>query len=223
MRKIMNVLCLFLILSFFCLCSEAKAESSRWYFGVNAGVSEVEVVGHDRSDLVAKALQKKGLTVSASSGAQNDDDHVYSLLAGYRFHRYGAIEAQVLDMGEVDGTFNATVGVDTLSGKIDSEYRAASLSLLGYLPLFSRVDLIGRAGVHYWEHEFELKTRASSNPGYVGQSSTVDDDGIDLVYGVGVQVMILKKLSARLEWTRFQGIEDEDGIDSKSISVLYTF
>ena len=220
MKRTANLL-LLLAIPVFCLCEEPKPEQefNRWYFGVSAGTSEVEVKGHDRSKLVTTALQKKGVPVTTASGAQTDDDNAYSLLAGFRFHRWGAIEAQFIDLGEVDGNFQSTAGLDTLNGTIESSYRAASLSLVGHIPIWKRLELITRGGIHYWEHEFELKTTTSSNP----VSSTIEDDGIDLVYGLGAEVTLLENLLVRAEWIRFQGIEDEDGIDTKSISLLFSF
>ncbi len=222
MTRIVNLLFLLLIPGV-CLSAEPDEERSRWYFGASAGISEVEVVGHDRSALVSKALQKKGIQVTSSSGSQVDDDAVYALLAGFRFHRFGSAELQFIDLGEVSGRFSSIAGADSLTGTIDSSYRAASLSLVGALPVYTRLDLIARAGILYWEHEFNLEITASSNSAYIGQSSTLDDDGVDVVYGIGAQVTILENLQARLEWTRYHGVENEDGIDAKSLSLLFNF
>ena len=200
------------------------AESlSGWYLGLEIGKTEVEVVGHDRSELVLRTLRGDGIPAVSAGGSQEDGDVSYSVFVGYRFCVYGAIEAAYINLGEVGGRFDAMTPTDTLSGSIESRYRAAVLSALLNIPLPWGFELFGRGGVHYWDHDFTLKIDTSSDPALIGTRSGYDEDGIDLVYGAGVRFQIIKYLAVSAEWRRFDGIEDEEGIDLQSLSMMGSF
>ena len=204
--------------------AEAATDSpSGWYLGVGMGKTEVEVVGHDRSELVLSTLRGDGIPAVSAGGSQDDGDISYSVFAGYRFCVYGAIEAAYINLGEVDGRFDAITPSAALSGSIESRYSAAVLTVLLNIPLPWGFELFGRGGIHYWEHDFTLKIDASSDPALIGARSRYDEDGINLVYGAGVGFQIIQHLAVRAEWRRFDGIEDEEGIDVQSLSLLGCF
>lgn len=58
---------------------------------------------------------------------------------------------------------------------------------------------------------------------------TEKSDGTDLLHGFGLEcgpftdLAVLANSLLRLEWDRFYGIEDEDGIDSTSLVWQYNF
>ena len=215
------------LLGLFILGAQVAAAStdspSGWYLGAGIGKTEVEVVGHDRSELVLSTLRGDGIPAVSAGGSQEDGDIGYSVFAGYRFCVYGAIEATYINLGEVGGRFDAMTPTDRLSGSIESRYRAAALALLLNIPLPWGFELFGRGGIHYWGHAFTLKIDTSSDPTLIGAKSRYDEDGTDLMYGAGVRVQIIKHLAVRAEWTRFDGIEDEEGIDLQSLSLLGSF
>ncbi|MEA1927703.1 MAG: outer membrane beta-barrel protein, partial [Candidatus Auribacterota bacterium] len=173
---------------------------SGWYLGVEIGKTEVEVVGHDRSELVLNTLRRDGISAVSAGGLQDDGDISYSVFAGYRFCVYGAVEAAYINLGEVGGQFDAMTPTDTLSGSIESSYRAAVLSLLLNIPLPWGFELFGRGGIHYWVHDFTLKINTSSDPALIGTKSGYDEDGIGLVYGTGLRFHIIKYLAVSAEW-----------------------
>lgn len=210
---------LFYVLYFFTvLQSNVWADSeanSRWYIGTGFGQGEVEVVGHDRKGLVNETLTGAGYSVNNASGSEHDGTDTWKLFSGYQFNQYWAAEFSFQELGNTDGSFTVNVdGGDTLQGGLSSDYRASTLSLLGFWPLADDIRLLGRVGVHYWQHEFKMR-------GAVDISDT--DSGIDYAYGFGLDYQIFQPVRLRVEWERLNGIEDEEGIDIKSLSLIYSF
>lgn len=203
-------------------------ENSRWYIGAGAGITEAEVIGHDRSGIIRKNLENSGIAVGSATGSENDDSHSLSLRAGYRFNDYFHLEGGYQDLGDTDGHFRATVfnpGATTITGTLESEYWAVSLAALGRYPVLSWLGIYGKMGIHHWDHEFKIRSRGSA----VSVNITGDRDGNDLLYGFGCEfgsftdVSFLRNVTLRLEWERFYGIEDEDGIDTQTLLLQYSF
>ena len=75
------------LLGLFILGAQGAAAStdspSGWYLGVGIGKTEVEVVGHDRSELVLGTLRKDGIPAISAGGSQDDGDISYSVFTGY--------------------------------------------------------------------------------------------------------------------------------------------
>ena len=82
--------------SFIVVCSlfftlSLQAESG-WYFGGGIGSGEAEVVGHNRSTMVADFFAKEGIGVTNASGGQPDDTDSFHFMLGYQFNDYFALE-----------------------------------------------------------------------------------------------------------------------------------
>jgi hypothetical protein len=206
----------------------ACGTNSGWFVGSGFGSAEVEVIGHDRSSQVAKNLSKLGLNVQSAMGSEDDNATLLTLRGGYRFCPYVAVEAAWHDLGETEGSFTATVlnpGAVPISGTLDSDYWAVSISALGRYPFFPWLGVYAKAGLHYWDHEMDIVGQG------VGVSVDMTDksDGTDILYGFGVEcgpvtdIAVLRNSSLRVEWERFYGIEDEDGIDSTTLLLQYNF
>ena len=59
-----------------------------WWLGLGAGIGEVEVVGHDRSQLVNQLLAEAGYSVGEVVAGEDDGTDTLSLSGGYQFSRY---------------------------------------------------------------------------------------------------------------------------------------
>jgi len=118
---------------------------------------------------------------------------------GYNFHENLAIEAGYRRMGEFDlyayGLYS------------EVEFKAASLSLVGTLPLGGGFSLLGRVG--YNRLEAEAKVR-----GY--GSGKAHDSGT--VAGIGVAYAISPKISTRVELQR-----PGSDVTNLSVGVSYQF
>jgi hypothetical protein len=203
-------------------------KDSGWFIGAGFGSAEVEVIGHDRSAQVAGNLHKLGFNVQTATGSEDDNGTSMTLRGGYQFCPYLAVEGAWHDLGETEGVFSATVLNPVplpVSGTLESEYWAVSLAALGRYPFFPWLGIYAKIGLHYWDHEMAMVGQ--------GVGVTVDitekSDGTDLLYGFGVEcgpftdLAVLRNSLLRLEWERFYGIEDEDGIDSTSLVLQYSF
>lgn len=203
-------------------------EKSNWYLGAGAGITEAEVFGHDRSKIIMKNLVNSGLTVSTAAGSENDDSHSFSLRAGYRFNDYFLVEGAYQDLGDTDGYFNAIIlnpDPTTITGTLESEYWTISLAALCRYPVLSWLGIYGKLGLHHWDHELKIKSRVSGG----SINITDDSDGNDLLYGFGCEFgpftdnSFFGNVKLRLEWERFYGIEDKDGIDAQTLLLEYSF
>ena len=203
-------------------------KNSGWFVGAGFGSAEVEVVGHDRSKQVANNLSKLGLTVVTAAGGEHDNATSKTLRGGYRFCRYLAVEGAYQDLGKTSGSFSAIVlnpMPTAVSGRLDSEYWTVSLAVIGRYPLFPWLGVYSKIGVHHWDHEMHINGQGSG----ISIDRVDKHDGNDILYGFGIdlnpfyKVSVLKKTSVRLEWERFHGIENEDGIDTSTLTVHYHF
>ena len=192
-----------------------------WYFGFGLGSGEVEVVGHDRSPQVIKFFAKEGIGIINGSGGQPDDTDTFHLTAGYQFNDYLSLEGSWYDLGETNGAFSAQLVSDasTIRGDIDSEYDATALTIVGQYPVYKRVHIMVQIGLHHWRHEFAI----SGSNGTASINASDSQAGIDLLYGIGVKVELGASFFLLANWNRFDGIESADGIDIKSISLIYKF
>jgi len=221
----MPLVCAIALLS--CSSIDVNAESiatfsPSWYLGVGAGKGEVEVAGHDRQERVDNILLKQGFDHTNSLGSEDDGTDTLHLNFGYRFDSHWAVELSWVDLGDTEGSFHSVISapVPTLiMGEIESEYRSVSISGLGFYPISWGVSLFGRLGVHYWEHDHGFK----SNDSQLGFHDTVNTSGNDIVWGGGLSYRPSHQVEFRIEWQRFAGIEDEEGIDNKSLSMIYHF
>lgn len=193
-----------------------------WWLGVGAGIGEVEVVGHDRSTLVAEVLADAGVELLSATAGEDDATRTLSLAVGYRFTPYLGASIEWQDLGSTEGSFVVQPSADPamqLQGEIRSDYTAWSLAGTGYWPLLSWLSLQGRLGMHYWHHEFELR----GSPADTGATRRSSDAGIGALLGAGIGFTPLPWLGFDFYWQRFHGIEDEAGIDVKSLSVVFRF
>jgi opacity protein-like surface antigen len=200
------------------LVLSAGANASPWYLGAGGGEGEAEVIGHDRSQLVAESLAGNGQASLSAAGSEVDDTDSWKIYVGYRLNDWLAIEGSYQDLGETDGTFAATLdspGNPITSGKLSSEYEAVALAAVAHWQAVEWLALQAKIGGHYWQHEYRLQgTNTHIND---------DDNGTGLLYGFGIRLGHWQHMALRLEWERFDNVEQEDGIDVKSLSLEWQF
>ena len=119
------------------------------------------------------------------------DDTAFRIGGGYRLNENFAIEGYYIDNGEAE---------DTVFGfaEISVESTAFQVQGVGFLPVSPTVELYGKAGIGIWDSEFTWEG--------VGDE---DDDGIDLVFGLGASFKLSKDIDLRAEY-EFADFEDAD-------------
>jgi OOP family OmpA-OmpF porin len=120
-----------------------------------------------------------------------DDDIGFKIFGGYAFNQNFAAEIEYLDGG--------TAKDDGI--KAEASYFAASV--VGSIPLGNAFSLFARLGFAAWDLD--------TNVG--------DDDGEDLLYGIGAAFNVTEQLQVRLEWEAI----DVDGGDADTIGVNALF
>lgn len=110
--------------------------------------------------------------VEADEHQLSDDDNAYKAFVGYRLNPYLALEGAWVDLGNFDGKYG--------------DFEGHSLQATAHLgfPIGQRVRLFASAGVHAWDADKDI----------AGDSSD-----LDLTYGLGVEVDVLRNVGVRLE------------------------
>jgi hypothetical protein len=218
----MRLLILLIVLPSF--ASAEAADLRPWSISAGVGIGEVEVKGHDRSELVSTALTAAGYELSSVLAGEDDATTTWDVGLGYRLSRLWHLNLRYQDLGVTDGGFIAESDDSAggqLLGSIESEYRALSLAAGLNWPLSSWFSLQGQLGVHHWQHQFELRGWQQDTGIAVVQQLKDSGNGLLLAAGMGFQA--LPWLGFDLGWQRLHGIESEAGIDVKSIRAVFSF
>ncbi len=171
---------------------------AQWYVGASAGESRASYRGSSQSD------QFLDLGFDDASTSIDDKDTMYRLHAGYRLHRYFAVEAAYVDLGKF--AIRSTV---VPAGFLDTSVktRGADLSAVGLLPLGERFTIFGRVGA------FAGRTKASYSSG--GSVQLVDGvhgqskSTTSVVYGLGATYDFTPNLGLRAEWARYDKLGND--------------
>ena len=165
---------------------------------------------------VSLDVEGAGLSVIEAAGAEHDNTHTWQVFAGYRFKSWLAAEVACSNLGKTDGDFTAILdGPETVSGELESSYQALAGSALFSWPVAPWIAPFARLGGHYWQHDMALSGD--------GISANETDSGLNLLYGVGVDLFVASFLGIRVDWLRYQGIENEPGIDVREIGLFVRF
>jgi len=105
---------------------------------------------------------------------------------------------------QINRHFAAEGAYSWLSDKNGAEITAFELVAVGSFPLASQLSVLGRLGF----------TNA-----YI-ESPTVDQEKVELTYGIGLQYDMTPKLGIRGQWQRY---DTDEEIDLFSIGVLWRF
>ncbi|MFK5947365.1 MAG: outer membrane beta-barrel protein [Methylococcales bacterium] len=131
---------------------------------------------------------------SADDDVLSESDTGFKYYAGLTLNKNLGFELSYVDLGQyLDGTL---------------EQYGIAFQVVGYLPVSTNFNLIGKAGIFSW---------------------TVDDDtfyayndGNDLTYGLGVQYDFDNRISIRGEWEQFSDVAGGD-VSLVSAGLLYAF
>jgi OOP family OmpA-OmpF porin len=135
----------------------------------------------------------------------DEKDTAWKVLGGYQFNRNLAVELGYANLGEVSASGAGTT--------VTAEATAWDLVAVGSLPLMDQLSVYGKIGL------FRADVELSSNvPGVSG-----DDSESGLTFGVGLRFDVMRNLGLRLEWQRYQEIDDDTDVDVLSLGVIWRF
>jgi OOP family OmpA-OmpF porin len=156
----------------------------------------------------------------------DDTDVGWKVFAGYQFNRFFAVEGGYVDLGKasasVSGLLDPFFGCGTISGSVEVDAWGAVASAVGTIPIGQRFGIFGKVGAAYTDAKLSASLTTSGCGPISGSES---DDGVDLTFGVGAKFDILRNLSIRAEWERFNDVggDLEADVDLISAGVAYKF
>lgn len=180
----------------------AFAADLNGYVGASGGQTKAKDAD-SASELDAQNA-RDGYTTRSSV---DDTDTGWKLFAGYKFNRNFAVEGSYADLGEASA--NSVVSASPYgTGTVSQQFEAKTLAVaaVGILPLANYFNVFGKAGFHYWDAEWSV---TSTLTGLSGKASE-DDNGTDLMYGVGAGFNVTNNLALRAEWEIYTNIGDEN-------------
>lgn len=130
-------------------------------------------------------------------------DNATKIVAGWRFNRFIAAQAEYTDFGD------STRTVGPLAFTADT--RGLTPSVVGTLPV-GPIELFGKAGVIFYD--FEVDTP--------GDGRVIDASGEDLVLGVGIGATIFDRLNLSAEYETID-IDELDGADAVWLNAAWRF
>jgi OOP family OmpA-OmpF porin len=156
---------------------------------------------HAQNDLYAGASIGQA-TLDACEGVSNcdDEDTSWKIFGGWELNRNIAVEAAWVDLGEISGS----IGSSAVSAEADGWTLAGKATL----PLNEQFGVFGKLGMIMWDVEGG------------GAASGLDDDGTDLVYGLGAQYMFTEQFGIVGEWEWY---DVDNDVDMFSIGALFKF
>jgi len=156
-----------------------------------------------------------GLIDPGATARFDGKDGAFKLFGGYQFNQNFALEAAIVDLGDVrySGSFTdpALGTLPVSNGRVQNS--GLNLSAVGVLPLGSNFVVFGKAGVFLWYSE------ARDNTG--GFAFYSEDDGVDLSLGLGASLALGQRVSLRLEWERFD--MSNVAVDLVTLGVAFRF
>jgi hypothetical protein len=133
-----------------------------------------------------------------------DNQDAERFFAGWRFNRFAAVQVDYTDFGRS----NSTVGPNAIG--IEAESDGVTPAFVGTLPI-GPIELYAKAGMMFYNVTIDD-----------ANGDSIDDDGNDPVYGVGIGYTFAKRLNLRAEYERVD-IEELEDANAVWISASWRF
>lgn len=167
--------------------------------------------------------------LSNSSEPAFEDDKALRLGVGFELNKTLAVEVNYVDLGAyalkdgaaLDG-LAATIEQDVQetfpearvdSVALDAITTGLELSLTGEYPLGGGFNVYGRAGLFHWNKTLEVDVVVVEGDSRgrlrMGESG---DNGIDIVYGLGIAYRATQALSLNIEWSNYTAADADNQI-----------
>ncbi|MBL3528401.1 MAG: outer membrane beta-barrel protein [gamma proteobacterium endosymbiont of Lamellibrachia anaximandri] len=193
----------------------AEAADGPWYMGVSVGASKSAA---DAAELDASLAALGYSTISTL----DNTDIGWKLFGGYQWNPNLAVEAALVDLGQVTSRISGNFGddLDVFVADVARVHpysaRGISASIIGELPVAQRFRLFGKVGLFFWDADIDARFEVGGQP-----ISFDSKQGVDPVFGAGMKFHINKKTAVRVEWERYE--IDRDSVQLFSAGVEYRF
>lgn len=193
--------------------TDAFAEPSGWYGGINLGQSRAKI---DDVRIISGLL---GGGFASASITNDERDTGYKFFGGYQINRNFALEGGFFDLGKF-GFTATTVPLGSLTGTI--KVKGVNLDLVGMLPISEKFSAFGRIGL----------ARAETKDTFTGSglvrvlnaNPRARDSNAKM--GLGLQYAFTDSLGMRAEVERYRindAVGNRGDIDLVSLGLLYRF
>lgn len=152
------------------------------------------IAADDGGFYVGAGVGSFGLDIGDFDG----NDTGFKVLGGYGFNQYFGVELEYIDGGTIE------------EGGAELDVSGFVASLMGSYPVTEQFDVFAKAGMLFWDVDFDL----------FGDSGS--DSGEDFAWGVGAGYDFTDTFGGRVEYQSFTIEDDIDG-DMISASVVWKF
>ncbi len=196
---------LILLAGTLCLGSApAMAANAGLYFDVELGLSTFHDINKNDFDA---ALTSQGASIQDSSF--DDQGSPWSAAVGYRVSRYFAADLSYIDLGAAKYRANVTSGGIPLLYKASLSAGGPAVAAMGILPLGTRFELRGRAGILFTQGV--IKEYATDSLSSLSTAS--DAKSHDLFIGIGAAFKVTDTFAVHVGAQRFNKVGDKNTME----------
>ena len=180
----------------------------------------------------------------------DDEDLGWKVYGGYHFNKYFGIEIGYTDLGKIkaDHNLRVAIGSPALAFTSDVNRRTAAnvsgfqfAGLVRY-PLTKEIEVFGKLGGYVRNVDFTTNATSQASLTFTSPpvipvtvptlqpfSSSREDEGISLMFGVGGEYKFNERIAIRAEWERYNNIfnnilgDQKNKVDLFSIGIKYKF
>jgi OmpA-OmpF porin, OOP family len=156
-----------------------------------------------------------------SEGSDLDDDTTFSIKTGYKIGENFAVELAYNDFGEASESEIETGDGWSEVYKGSAENTSLSIAAVGIFPLNDNFNLHIKFGMERWDTDASVKeiyTDSDPQDSYT-MSNSIDLDGNDVFYGVGVTYSFSKSIDLNLEYETHSWEDDDVELDNDNLSL----
>lgn len=190
----------------------APAADAGFYLGAGIGQANSNLTGD-----IHRVLINEGFVVDGISLSKNDTG--WKLFAGYAMNPYLAAELSYIDLGQTDA--DIAIG-GRIPGRIHTrmEMNGITLDFKVSYPFDDQFSAFAKLGGLLWNAKATAGANLSSGSG----TSSQEDHGADLSYGLGLCYAFTDHVSLRGDWDRYRLGGDADAeVDLWLVSAQYQF
>lgn len=178
-----------------CATPALALDAGRWYGGAAAGLSKVDTDVADWDD------------GSVSKGQVENSGFSYNVFAGYGFTRHLGIELDYWRIADTDfhGTSESVRPSVWIPGPVQGVTEAQGVSVEGVLalPLGRRLNVYAKGGLFFWSTVIKYFPTVSSQVAIDNtQLTLINDDGVQPIFGAGVDLRLSRTWGLRAGWTQ---------------------
>lgn len=184
-----------------------------WYIGGQLGQATTDISQSDIDTFYGET------GFEASSINIDDSDLAFSLMVGYQFNTYWALEGSYIDLGERKVDFTGSTGdLATFYDNVEHVYPQSgdglSIAVIGSWPISENFKLSGKLGYWHWEGDYSTY---NAN-GDVGSDSI---KGNDVWFGAELNYRLNERSQVYLTAQRFSLDRDDNNV--LGLGVRYYF